>query len=1226
MPTVIQDPRLTLLGAGFAGDPEVQDGVHLRWSFDPALGFPREGFQLYSRSAAGPELSKVSFRELAQELKSRPAPAGVASGITVHRRNGERLVVSTRCGQTGLDLGGVPLVVRFRPSFGSRPQLVRQVTLIGFTAQGGVLARTLHRGRVTDCAGVGAKACMTSLSELPSRALIRLGSEELILPGRTLNDLRRATKKSWSALLKTNRSDAMDVLDSLRGARSRRAATTCTPFQITLAANAIDEVRISGCNATLLAAVVAPLAPDEADRNWRPLHGPVCLPVENAPGYPCNREPGQARDVALSRLPDQADLPPLAPTKAATVTRLLGSAFGDLRAALESALNDGITFTDRIPSDDIADPSAYRLDVVSDVLTAAADPYFARIVGLYWVHEFGEKKDRLDYKLEAVWKIGGVNFRFCWIAFNLAPEPQSALPAPTDVTATSRPGGARTTVDGVRNPFEMDVVIGWRRPAVCELADPLRMPISYLIERTDVDGAAAGPYHLLTRRVFERGGEPEVVPAMITDSTDGQQRTLGGFYLDRGPGYGRFYYRVQGRDLFGRSSDFSTPGSVLVRDEVSPGPPLNLAAVYMDPADPERAGSEVLDWANRDLPAGNARQPGVLLHWVWPLSRQLQFPDLDEFRLYYHRGPLNHILGNIVGVTPVAAGEFEVVTDIAPAGPDFPSPPPDVDLGTLRSEGEECRIIAAWSSAGTLVFRVRASAAAPPLPGLCTFRLGRGTSPTATEGARLPHPEFRNFEEAWHWGGLILDPESAGIPLPLRIGADGAVRSPLPAGLSTNDIAVTRIVETDTEGEHWHYRLLMRNVVLSPNLHRPKAIGTFGITAADIAGNEGKIAPPATIFSLLRTQPTVPELVYPPVNLATPADYHGRSSFTLEWAAERGMGYLVYRIVDAELLEAAGASLAAHRARSPDEQRLELQQLASNSTFVDALRLVTAEPLIARDDGLLKHVDSLPGAVQNRFVYRLRAVDSAGNLAGWPSPADAKCIVVDLPGVPPTTPELVEPAFLTSGFALRWVPNAESTLLGYRVYRSYDARAAEDVRSMEPQFTAAEPEGTASIRGIQVVRDSTGAVSQLIELSDTSRPTGRLLQYVDTTAKTGGIVYYRVVAEDQSGRRSLASRVLAVQPPKREPPEPPSWTGFVAGVDRVALDWQADEDDLRCLVMRRQSESVWRSLGPWSPVGDYSYIDETVTAGSSYEYLIRVRDRVGHVVDGPVLAVETLDS
>ena len=45
-----QDPRLTLIGAGFVGDSEAEDGVHLRWSFDPDLGFPPEGFRLYVRA------------------------------------------------------------------------------------------------------------------------------------------------------------------------------------------------------------------------------------------------------------------------------------------------------------------------------------------------------------------------------------------------------------------------------------------------------------------------------------------------------------------------------------------------------------------------------------------------------------------------------------------------------------------------------------------------------------------------------------------------------------------------------------------------------------------------------------------------------------------------------------------------------------------------------------------------------------------------------------------------------------------------------------------------------------------------------------------------------------------------------------------------------------------------------------------------------------------------
>ncbi|HXR43624.1 MAG TPA: hypothetical protein VN759_02375, partial [Pseudolysinimonas sp.] len=95
----LQDSRLTLLGTGFLGDSEAQNGVHLRWSFDPELGFPADGFQLYFRAAAPKTTLKVSFSSLARRLQQQPAPAGVDGGVTVHRADGDRLAVGVRCDQ-----------------------------------------------------------------------------------------------------------------------------------------------------------------------------------------------------------------------------------------------------------------------------------------------------------------------------------------------------------------------------------------------------------------------------------------------------------------------------------------------------------------------------------------------------------------------------------------------------------------------------------------------------------------------------------------------------------------------------------------------------------------------------------------------------------------------------------------------------------------------------------------------------------------------------------------------------------------------------------------------------------------------------------------------------------------------------------------------------------------------------------------------------------------------
>jgi hypothetical protein len=1222
---LLQDPRLTLTGAGFVGDPEAQDGIHLRWSFDPDLGFPTDGFRLFFRQAAREDLRKVSFAQLAQQLEVQPATAGVADGVTVHRADGRRLEAGRRCDQAGLDLGSVPLVLRFRPSFGMPPGTVRRVTVFGVAERGGVSARARHSGRVADCAASGLAACVRRIiDDRVGDELTALAGAEVMLAGREARRRRREAgpgpAANLHALLRADRARALEHLVEIG---FQPAASTCTPFQLTVEADAIDEVLVSGCNAVLVGALWSLIPADDSERGWKLLRGPICLPVEAVPGYPCKVEAGSARDVAKGRLPEQADLPPLAPARADLETRLVGPDFDELRTSLEQALIAGGQLVTRIASEDPEDGTTWRYDVVRDALTAAADPYFARVLGLYWVHREQDANARYDYKIEATWPIDGEKRSLCWVIYDRGIEAQPALPAPTNVAATARIGAAHMTPDGVLNPFEMDVTVNWRRPSVCELTDSVRSPIAYLVERTAVDAPAAGPYELISRRRFEPGGDLEVVPAIIADPDEGEPRFATGFFVDRGPGYGMFHYRVMGRDLFGRTSGPSAPGSVLVADQVAPGPPLNLAAEYADPADPDRAGGALLAWANRDVPAAGPQRAGVGVRWVWPASRRLQFPDLDEFRLYYRPGTLNHVVGSILSVAQAAAGEYDVTTDIVPVGPDVPVPQTGVDLGSLRNEGEECPILTIATVGGTLRFRVRANPAAPPLPGATTFRLGRGTSPTATRPARAPYPAFRSFERPADWEGFLVD--ATAPPQPVRVAANGTLRLPLPAGLTPTDVEVARVVEIVDAQEHWHYAMRLRHIDLEPTLERTRAVGTFGIGAIDAAGNEGRIAPPASIVATWRTPPTVPAIVYPPVNYATAADYHGTSWFTVTWAGQPGIGYQVYRAMDLDLLVSGGIALADHRARSDDEQRLQLQQLALDLDHIEAFSLVTAAPLERNGGGPMRHRDALPGGVRNRFVYRVRAVDRAGNVARWPAgPPAATCVIVDLPGVPPGPPVWAEATFpATGGVILRWVPNAGGALAGYRLYRADDATAADDTRSMTPLFAAPQAEGAGQITGVVLTRDGSGEVTNVDERPAGDATPGRLVEYLDAVAPVGRPIYYRLVAQDAQGQRSPASVRLVVQLPKRLPPDPPVWQPAALAPGQVSLAWTA-EPGLESLVLRRGDAPLWRPLGAWAAAGDYALVDDQVEAGTAYEYRVRVRDTVGHVVDGLVLHVTAI--
>jgi hypothetical protein len=148
-------------------------------------------------------------------------------------------------------------------------------------------------------------------------------------------------------------------------------------------------------------------------------------------------------------------------------------------------------------------------------------------------------------------------------------------------------------------------------------------------------------------------------------------------------------------------------------------------------------------------------------------------------------------------------------------------------------------------------------------------------------------------------------------------------------------------------------------------------------------------------------------------------------------------------------------------------------------------------------------------------------------------------------------------------------------------------------------------------------------VTSVTELPASERPPGRLIQYVDTAVRPGRPQYYRVVAEDAGGNRSPASERLVVRLPKTQPPAPPDWSPPTVTPGSVELSWAAEED-LRCLVLRRADGMLWRPLGPWAASGDYALTDTGLVPGTLYEYRVRVRDSVGHIVDGPPLPVTAI--
>jgi hypothetical protein len=1275
MAFLTQDPRLTMMALGIHGDQEIEDGVHLRWAFEPELGFPLDGFRLFVRPSRPGRSIKVDLSDVLELLFANPVRAIVSGGVTIHAEDGSFLTIKELCNQWGLAVAeSPPLVVRFRPTLGAKPRVVREVTLYGITEGGWAYAEARFSGRPARCTGFVASGspfvAMAPEDVVSSR--LPLGAAPVLMAGRVpgeesghdtgsietegethpleaIRSPRHGKPGLWERALTRRRlsqtvagASLLALEAGIRGWRRARAesagtvprlgpdvrtatmATGCEPVEITLRADAIDEVLLSG-DLALQAVAYTLVGEEESDAGWEPLTDPICLPIDHATGYTCPAGSLSGYELAKLRLPNPSLLPPDAPDVGDLADRLIGPSFDDLRAKLEAMLDAAPALPahlqlEKIAADDPNDPAIYRLQTILEILLGSVDPYFARIVGLYHVDHPADGP--WDYKVEATWTDGGGTLDLSWIVFGVGPQIQSPVAAPESVEAEAIPGASRVAEDGTVSRYQMDVGVTWQRPTACEVGDPARATFLYFVERTEADAPASGPYILANQRTFEEGGAPEPVPLLIAEAHAITNPFPLGYFVDRGPGYGTFHYRVLGRDLFGRTSPPSAPVAVDVQDEVAPGSPLNLLAEYVDPADPDRASSEALGWANGDTATGDPLRPAVSLRWTWSIDRQRQAPDVAEFRLYYHQGRLNAVAGSVTAVEGLGGKRFRVDTDLAPVGPDAPTAPAATDLGMLRNEGEEYWIETIETVAGALSFVVEANEASPPIPGQGTFRFGAGSS------ALPPYPAYREFKDPADWQGLVLDPAAPETPAPLLIGVDGAVLDPLPAGLTADDVHVERDDEIGEQGAHWHYKLLLRGLTLAPTRDRPRASGSFGITAVDDAeaANESRVSPPAGIFAIHRAPPEIPVLKYPDAVFATPADFHGNSYFTLDWPADRGVGYFVYRASDAQLLTAAGVDLAAHRQKTPPEQRLELIQLGSRRAHVEAFSTVTPEPMRAATTGTLRYRDRLDGRVLNRFVYRMRAIDRAGNLANWPADppledAGEICVVVDIPDTtPPSPPIWSGSAPNDDGLALLWAPNAEPDLLGYRLYRAYDAADATDVRSMTPLLSGATPEGTGGLIAVSVQLGGDGEPTiETVELAGGDRPPGWLIRFVDTEVESARTVYFRLIAEDTAGNRSLPSELLTTRYPKRQPPSPPSWESLIVVSGRVELIWTAEEDDLECLVMRRiEGTNFWRPVGPWRLRGEYAFVDTGVTSGETYEYFVRVRDRVGHVIDGPV--------
>ena len=197
-------------------------------------------------------------------------------------------------------------------------------------------------------------------------------------------------------------------------------------------------------------------------------------------------------------------------------------------------------------------------------------------------------------------------------------------------------------------------------------------------------------------------------------------------------------------------------------------------------------------------------------------------------------------------------------------------------------------------------------------------------------------------------------------------------------------------------------------------------------------------------------------------------------------------------------------------------------------------------------------------------------------------PEWVRCIYADecsFDSVPPAAPESLIASALNGGAELSWLPNSETDLAGYNVFRSE------------------APGGPYGLVNVSLVTGTT---------------------YTDFGLVNGTVYYYVVAAVDTSNNEGALSNEASVLPdgslPDMTPPGAPTGLGATAGDGQVQLSWNANgESDLAGYNAYRSTTSGtgYGKINA-SLITTTNLLDTGRTNGTTYFYLVTAVDASGN--------------
>lgn len=1109
----IQPSLFKLLGSGFLTDRYAADGVHLRWMFDPRLGFPRTAVCLFRRPALGTRGSEEGVPHHAQKWGDFEAiPQLDFPGLRVRESDG-----SSFASAQGIALTKVPLL--FELSLGGPADAacyVRfQLRLLDPGGSATAVAEYLHHDQAepVDRASVQFRTRRSKLGDLLDKIPQGFQTPKLQTPEQ---------KKLYAHLLKLDgaryRGVKLDWLERLAGVlKSENIALenlskigVFRDVELVVRADRIDRVALTGGLARVLSVTWVTSSQYIQTKGWTRV---ACVPAaggdddyrkRNEEVFAGQSPEDLAKQRVLDRLPHGAEpldapiVPPSRPptdqervcrylepwrtTLAPWFQGVLGESAGGVQHMMQVTRTVPMTDLGQRPGEALPPEAAGATMTVKpyNMLLAAATAFpVAQLLGLAYI-------DAQDVKIAQTGQDTGR-----W-----------------DYLAVGR--------------WERADVAAWAKKLFADLAAAQARAAS--ASPADVVSAQAA----VLEAVMSIVGALGELNALLAGAGDA------GLLL-----YGlKLHLRLQ------QAPDFVGPASLT---------PTFEEASVVEPS----KGIVRVDWPLR-------QRARAMVSEAIPLGACIA------------RGPAGDKLEDVLNpIMPTVDGCGDVRAAILPAGPVGAAGTAGTASYTDRAADEgvkydygvsEMDPFGRWSdfTRAPFLWEDRSAPAAPPSAQATLDSISAGLRLRVTfhwDRLRLPPSGFA-FELGLRrntslTGGDVWPEDASKRAYWSRFsrtstGATGPFRflGSAPSGTTTthDGLAVTiTFVDAnidDGAGGTAPRRIYTVELVGALEVTRDAFLRArvyagvasqrlaYGVYSDDVAG-------PALAEHTDPAIPATPELPPDPLS-ASYADAEGLSTFKLTWHGAANTRYQVLRAAERELvavLPATDSRVVAWRAATTVAARAEQLRLmapsarkvfAPVSDWLPATSLssptgvgkLPVPPTIAPGDRT--HVDRLPGRADTLFLYAVLGRSASGEPSPWPATKDGFAAVQVPVASPPTQPVVVRaswqpPLDLPPALAIEGAARAELLVVepekgvapgSYELYRAATAADAVDERRMR-RIHAAAPDW-------QVDGDNP-----------------RFARFVDPTVAPWKTYWYSLVARagtlSAPGMRSPASRPVAVQ-------------------------------------------------------------------------------------------------